>query len=222
MTARRCFRGGSWLSGDLRPSRKILQFALAVHCTSAWYVVLQGQTLSVPRGRDSSQTIRNAEAEGRDYRRLPPPKPAPGAFTVRELSQFGLTTFSNNLNRTCFEAREQIVRSGDFVIGGQLGAKLIGVKQLNLVAGRLAKIWWAPLHESSDMSPLLVRAINLTNLHDTLTMTATSGYKNGGGQGTSAKREYFFPSGVNFPAPGRWLVIGTSDADWGCFILNVE
>jgi len=221
MTIRCRSQDALWFVRRLRPTRWILHWTVALQCAATWPELLPAQTPSIPRGRDTAETIRRAEAEGRGYQQLPPPTSPPGAFTVRELSEFGLTTFSNHLNRACFEARESIVRSGDFVIGGQLGANQIGVKQLNLMARRLAKIWWAPLHESRDMSPLRIRAINLTNQRDTLTMTAASGYKSSGGHDASAKGEYFFPSGVTFPSSGRWLVIGTSDANWGCFILNV-
>jgi hypothetical protein len=33
-------------------------------------------------------------------------------------------------------------------------------------------------------------------------------------------RRPFFPSWPRFPTPGRWMVIATAGANWGCFVLN--
>jgi hypothetical protein len=36
-----------------------------------------------------------------------------------------------------------------------------------------------------------------------------------------SEREYFFPTGTIIPDWGRWLLVATSGANWGCFIVTL-
>ncbi len=114
------------------------------------------------------------------------------------------------------------VRSGEFTIGGQLGDYLYPTSALH--AGHRGKIWWRPDLAKAEMS-LEVRGRSLTNPQDTLRFnSATVAWPVGEGVGRSVPpklRDYFFPSGIVVPKPGRWLLVATSGANWGCFIVNV-
>jgi hypothetical protein len=91
-------------------------------------------------------------------------------------------------------------------------------------AGEVGKVWWAPLHYSHDMPPLLVRGRSLTNPRDTVRFTSARiawPVFPGAKSVPEAELKYFFPSGITIPKPGRWLLIATSGANWGCFILTV-
>ena len=108
------------------------------------------------------------------------------------------------------------VQSGEWVIGGEIAT---------VIAGRVAKIWWAPLHHGSDMPALQVIGRSLTPPADSFTFTSPDvSYPLGKDIRTpvpTAERRYFFPSGFVAPRPGVWLLTVTSGPNWGCFILNV-
>ena len=117
------------------------------------------------------------------------------------------------------------IRSGEFVIGGMLG----GTSALRV--GRAGKVWWAPLHQSRDMPPLVVRGRHLTAVRGPgLTVPADTvrhvksnvawPVTSGAPPVPEAEREYFFPSGITVPQGGRWLLIATSGENWGCFIIT--
>jgi hypothetical protein len=105
------------------------------------------------------------------------------------------------------------IRSGDFVIGGQIGA---GTPP---GAGRQSKIWWAPYHNPHEhFTPLVVRGARLGHPGDTIRYMQPNHAWPGRGPETDA----FFPSGIELPRPGRWLLIATAGDDWGCFILTAH
>lgn len=110
-------------------------------------------------------------------------------------------------------------RSGQFTIGGMLG------DDRAMVAGRQGKVWWRPLDGAQNMPPLVVRGRNLSNLRDTIRFTTSAvAYPVplfSRASVNESKREYFFPSGITIPTSGEWLVVATSGANWGCFILTV-
>jgi len=110
-------------------------------------------------------------------------------------------------------------QSGDFKIGGQISPAF------PLIAGQRGKIWWAPVHNSKNMPPLLVRGRNLTTMKDTVRFTLTGiafPIPSSGARVPESERTYFFPSGTTLPTPGRWLVVATSGTNWGCFVLTVS
>jgi hypothetical protein len=80
------------------------------------------------------------------------------------------------------------------------------------------KILWVPLHSPFEFrSTLLIRAARLASPSDSLRQTvADAAYQPG-----APRRESGFPSLVDFPRGGRWLVVATAGPDWGCFVLGV-
>lgn len=179
-------------------------------------VALSAQTLAaqlapIPSGRTEAELIAAAERQGEAFpRRDSPDEPSP-MFATR----------SGSADRRCVEGIELgPVRSGEFVIGGNLGGSRA------MTAGRGGKVWWAPLHDALDMPPLVVRGRNLTSPGDTVHYTTPDvAWPVAPGAAfpvPDATREYFFPSGISLPTRGRWLVIATSGSNWGCFIIQAK
>ena len=169
------------------------------------------QRAPIPVGSTEAEIIAWAEADGAAYPDVPSPNPHKGNF---------IRGMAGGVDRRCYEGIEiGPVRSGQFVIGGQLsGAR-------GMRAGLQGKVWWAPFYHSRDMPPLEVRGRNLTNSSDSIrytTATVAWPVSPGSQLVSESAREYFFPSGITIPTAGRWLVIATSGNNWGCFILTVR
>jgi hypothetical protein len=160
--------------------------------------------------RTEAELIAKAERDGASF----PPAASPSR------PGFILPTFERGSDRRCVEGTEAgPVRSGEFVIGGQLG----GSKAMT--AGRVGKVWWAPLNHSLTMGPLLVRGWYLGTPADSMRFTSSNvawPVTRGAPPIPDAEREYFFPSGISLPRAGRWLVVATSDQNWGCFIISAK
>ena len=153
-------------------------------------------TIPIPR------TVGEAEAEGARWAKRKE------ATTQRgEVAK----TWAMSAPRKCVTAEVSApLRSGEFHIGGEL---VSGPRPNGQV-----KIWWEPMHPV-DSLPLVVRGISLTNPADTLRQMMKD-ISRGGTPPMDWSGPFFFPSGFWFPASGRFLVVATSGADWGCFILT--
>ena len=178
--------------------RRVIRVVLLGSAVGAAAPTLPAQTLLIPAGSNAVQVTAAAEREGAAYQRVAGPSDAEA--------------------RTCalpwFNAP---VKSGEFKIGGQVSP----VDPLK--AGQQGKIWWAPVHNAKDMPPLVLRGRNLTTMKDTVRLTISGVAYTGtpGSRTPESRRTYFFPSGTTLPTAGRWLVIATSGANWGCFVLTV-
>ena len=178
--------------------RRLIRIVLFSSAAAGAAPTLAAQTLLIPAGSNAIQITAAAEREGAAYPRVA------GASDAEP--------------RTCalpwFSAP---VKSGEFKIGGQVSP----VDPLK--AGQRGKIWWAPVHYAKEMPPLVLRGRNLTTMKDTvrLTFTGVATPVTPGTRTPESQRVYFFPSGTTLPTAGRWLVIATSGANWGCFVLTV-
>ncbi len=111
--------------------------------------------------------------------------------------------------RRCVDVDKlNIARSGDFIAGPF--APTYG----GLHTGS-SKLIWQPFHISSPAERLTVRAARIdptgaTSVFDGFEIT---------GNGTGTR---FYPSGVGFPTTGRWLMVATAGANWGCFVITVR
>jgi hypothetical protein len=166
------------------------------------------------------ESVADAEAEGAAYPHGAAPEHPPKGFAARPPGTSERKCINGPATDLGFQPMMQI-RSGDFIIGGQVG---VGMPAS---AGRQSKIWWAPYHNPETYgTTLLVRGAHLgvpgdtfryEQLHDAWPAPAF-----GRVQTTSdseRKRDSFFPSGITIPHAGRWLLVATAGDDWGCFIL---
>jgi hypothetical protein len=173
--------------------------ALLVSLAASGAQHLSAQPLLIPTGSNGIQVTAAAEREGTTYQRV--------------------ASSSDAAPRTCaLPWMYAPAKSGEFRIGGQISPTF------PLQAGRMGKIWWSPTHNTKDMPPLLVRGRNMTTMKDTVRFTISSiatPVNPGGPRTPESQRTYFFPSGTTLPTPGRWLVVATSGANWGCFVLTV-
>lgn len=171
---------------------------------------LAAQVEPIPSGDTEAEIVAAAERQGRAYPRLEAPTDTTPMFATR----------NGSAARRCTEGIELgPVRSGEFVIGGQLGGSRM------MRAGLQGKVWWAPLHHALDMPPLVVRGRNLASPGDTVHYTTPHvawPVTPGPFPVEESGREHFFPSGISLPTPGRWLVIATSGSNWGCFIISAK
>jgi len=165
---------------------------------------------ALPGGSNQDQIVRAVEAEGASFSRLPAAVRAPPTFAAIQ---------KGTPERKCVIGSEKgPVRSGEFVIGGQLGVPL------PLTHGKAGKIWWSPLMNAPDMPALIVRGRSVSSIESTMRFTTSSvAYPTTRGEPLPpvALRDYFFPSGFEVPSAGRWIFVATSGANWGCFILDV-
>jgi hypothetical protein len=167
------------------------------------------------------ETIAAAEAEGATYPRGPIREHGPAAFagkpigTAERKCTSGPSTAvaAGKLAGFDFSYTPMGIRSGDFVIAGQIGAGRPPS------AGRQSKISWLPYHNPHEHStPLVVRGARLGHPGDTIRYTQP---EHAWPRGQS-ETEVFFPSGIELPRPGRWLLIAAAGDDWGCFILTAR
>lgn len=195
-----------------RNSRKTSRYLLAcVGTLLLWTHSLMAQGTPIPSGTSEAEIIAAAERQGQDFPQYESPKePSPRFAAVQ----------SGSSERRCVEGTGVgPIRSGEFVIGGQLGGSRM------MTAGRQGKVWWAPLNHSRDMPPLVVRGRNLASPGDTVHYTTPNvahPVTPGAPAIPEARRDYFFPSGIILPTRGRWLVIATSGRNWGCFIISAK
>jgi len=167
---------------------------------------LSGQAPVAGPRADEAPLVAQAESEGAKQSRLDPPATLGANFR---------TEVTGTSERKCVEGHEVgPVRSGEFVIGGQLGGRK------GAVAGTPAKIWWATLHSSSAMPTLIVRMRNLAAPGDTVSIASNRiGFVK---SSVTGENDYFFPNVITFPRAGRWLLVASSGSNWGCFILGVR
>lgn len=218
----------------LRAVTRLHRAALLCSAVAAMPIVLSkplpAQSLIIPRGSSEAEIVAAAEADGAAYPRLASPSSASSRWRSADLSArvarldqtdpHAATQASDAAARRCAVGYEKgPVRSGEFTIGGHLSGSAA------MHAGRQGKVWWAPMHYAAEMPPLVVRGRSLTTPNDTLRYTTTTIVwpdSPGALRALQPARKYFFPSGITVPRPGRWLVIATSGANWGCFILSVN
>jgi hypothetical protein len=105
------------------------------------------------------------------------------------------------------------VRSGEFVIGGQIATP----------PGRPAKAWWKPLVSTMDMT-LLLRGRRLGGTPaDTLRFETAEVVAPLHSETLEPYAdEAAFPAGNFFPSAGTWVVVATSRRNWGCFVISVQ
>lgn len=153
-------------------------------------------------------TITEAEAEGMTFPRGPAREHSPTAFAGR---------LPGTADRKCVDPLRvdlafmpNQIRSGDFVIGGQIGGSMPPT------GGHGSKVWWVPYHNPYEFSTtLLVRGVRIDHPSDTIRLVRPDYAWPVGGP----KTDSFFPSGLFLPNPGRWLLVATAGDDWGCSIL---
>jgi hypothetical protein len=115
--------------------------------------------------------------------------------------------------RICVEVpfrRGVIVRSGEMIIGGTIGYPTPN--------GRI-KIWWRPLKTSEGMTLSVVGQKIGTD--DELVRYTTSGPTIASSSGNRRPDDLFFPGIMVFSSPGKWVIVGTSGAQWGCFLFDI-
>lgn len=175
---------------------------------------VQGQSVSsasyseLGGSQRADSLISAAEAAGTMHPRVERQKPVSAQW--KESAWWGRE------DRRCVEASGMgPVRSGEFIIGGELGGRPAILPRVP------AKIWWAPLHNGERMDSLVIVGERLSSpMHMRLALGTVAFPMSPGQSIPSADREYFFPSGTIIPDWGRWLLIASSGPNWGCFIVT--
>lgn len=164
--------------------------------------------LLAPRATHAQQiplTVAAAEAEGAGFQREAAPAALPYVFDNRP--------FGGSSDRRCVASVPDDSLPGGSLRSGEIIVRTHFTGRWGLRADHASKIVWFPLHAPPGPivrgRSLLIRAVHVGDPADTLRKTV-SGLTRGG-----------FPSTVSLRAPGRWLVVASSGADWGCFVLNV-
>lgn len=152
----------------------------------------------------ASDLVEAAERYGTEVPR-PASVPAPPA---------GFALAEGTAERRCVEVSgtATMARSGEMVIGGMLQALRVGRN----------KVWWKPLNSSLDMTIDVVGA-SMTEPAEALEFqigAPTAPYANVRPL-RQIPEEAFFPAGARFSGPGKWIAVGVSGSDWGCFIFDV-
>ena len=158
----------------------------------------------LPSGSSAEQIIEKIEEEGRAH------PPAGAAFELPY--EFTTTDWIGSEERLCVTVSETVkARSGEFVIGGRIS---------ELQHNEARKVWWAPLHNSDPMK-LVVRARQLDPRSATSRFESDLVARPSGGNRDWGDVNWFFPSGYDVPSAGRWALVATTGANWGCFIVEV-
>jgi hypothetical protein len=150
-----------------------------------------------------AETIELIEREGERYPRSPTVLPLPSTYVEFPPQQGGR-------DRTCVEVVEDVDSwSGDFIIGGSVPNPVDGDRVPEM------KFPWMPLEQIPGMS-LQIRAMRLDAPGETLRFRVDRTAVPVPSRGD----DLFFPWWVEFPEAGRWIVVGTSNRSWGCFIVS--
>ena len=186
--------------------RIALACALGMHVpvsTTATY----GQVVLGSEADPARAALAIAEAGGRAHPRAERVKRLPPSWNATE--------WWGAADRRCIEAHGAgPVRSGDFIIGGELG------RERPIYPRASAKIWWAPFHNAADMDSLVISGTRLSAPMEVRLAFGQVAYTSAPNSRTPLPdREYFFPTGTVIPDWGRWLLVATSGANWGCFIV---
>jgi hypothetical protein len=161
----------------------------------------------------SPSPLADAETHGQTFPVLEEVPQLPRAFLSGEIELEG------SPQRTCSEVwirrgEEPIrmtvnVRSGEMIIGGTMG---IGTSR-----GRM-KLYWKPL-QSSERMTLSVIGQRVGSTDEIIQYTSRPTMSNAPGH--QRPDDLFFPGVIEFSSPGKWVVVGTSGSQWGCFVFDV-
>jgi len=164
--------------------------------------------IATPAGAQAIPTTpQAAEQEGAAFPRQAPPA---------QLHVFFSREFAGTAERKCVTASPPVaggsLRSGEFIIRSSL------LTPTTQRPPNGYKVLWVPEHNPYEFhSTLLIRARRLAASSDSLRQeVADWAYQPGGPRTASA-----FPSLIDFPIGGRWLIVATAGPDWGCFVLGV-
>jgi hypothetical protein len=163
----------------------------------------------VGRAQQIPKSIAEAEAEGAALPRDPAPAILPAGYTA----------FFGSVERRCVSLADRVVvtswrastsmRSGEMILrgieptGGEPGNKML----------------WMPLHDPENRpTTLLIRGVRLDHPSDTIRQSAP---QQGVARQVGHPNSFGFPSTVEFPSAGRWLMVVNEGSDWGCFLLDV-
>ena len=182
------------------------------------YAILAAQrantTLPPLLGSAEVEIIGQAEKEGAGF--LADPRPP-----LRVPKSFQSETAAGTAERRCVVATGKgPVRSGEFMVGGDL----TGVARAWALKKVPPKLWWAPLHHAPTMS-LVVRGkqVGSTEKGEQFKSTTVAWPVSAPGvKVPEAERDYFFPTEIRFLRDGgKWILVATQGADWGCFVLTI-
>jgi len=170
---------------------------------------------------NAATVIAAAEAEGAAYRR---PTEQERTSTTQVLARA-----PGALERRCVEAKDRLVRSGEFSVGAfdyypwlwRQGVSKMSWRPLIVPAG---------IDRSSQVSEEWVLSIRATRLDasakvvEVRSRTLSRGVLRNADPSNFAALNSLFYSGVGMllPTPGRWLIVGSAGPNWGCFILTFD
>jgi hypothetical protein len=162
--------------------------------------------------QDIPTTIAAAESEGARHLRGETPSVVAPIFAH---------PFAGTEKRKCVAPPADIdvssgsLRSGDFIVRGYFSGE--GGPR----AKHDRKFLWTPLHNPyvyEQSTGLLIRGARIGHAADTLRKSiAHAAYPS-----LKLRRsDAAFPSLLRFPVAGEWLVVASTESDWGCFLLTV-
>ncbi len=168
-------------------------------------LLISALSAGVLRAQAIARTPAAAEAEGAQFPRVVTAGPPTGLVA---------RTTAGTSERRCIAPPADAdmldgLRSGDFVVR----ARLTGYWGIR--AGKGHKVLWLPVHPASDLrTPLLIRAARADQPTDSLRQVVPAL--------TRAHDARGYPSSVEFPTAGEWVVVATAASDWGCFLITVS
>jgi hypothetical protein len=158
-----------------------------------------------------ARTIAEAEAQGRAYPRTERAPTFPAA--VDTLAHIGTA------QRVCVDAgTANVVRSGEFYAG-----PFAGYSENWHTISNWYKLWWQPAHLPDADVPfgLTVRIALLDSVSETYVMRTTSQIMPAA-QLAMMNHTPFFGSEIHLPHTGRWLMVASTGANWGCFVYMLK
>ena len=187
--------------------------------------ILQKETIGVATlGAALACALTGHSVTAQDFASLPPTSDATELVALVEDAGQALATVPEGLSeptywmevpgagtseRRCVEVPTPgPVRSGEF---------RLTYMPVRPQAGRPHKIAWSPTDGSPSMS-LQVRGRLVSDSESALALRTSRIART---TGADDDTWYFFPSMIEFPASGEWVVVATSGANWGCFIFDV-
>lgn len=184
----------------MNPSLKRLRGALIITLALVVAGPLNAQDFAFPE----TDLVAAAEAFGAAFPRPTDVPPVPETMPEPE----------GSAERVCVEVTRKttFARSGEMVVGGRLDDLRSGAN----------KVWWKPLNSSLDMT-IRVTGVSLESPGIPIDFEIgppTAPYANERPL-RQIPEEAFFPGGATFATPGRWIAVGTSGSDWGCFVFDV-
>ena len=166
-------------------------------------------------------SIAEAEAEAHDWPAVDGP-PDETAASGR---------YEGESERVCVDVQPGVSESGAWRSGDFVAGHFDVFLEERPKNPRYSKLWWSPVHNRPDLlAGVTVRAVRLDELEDARSTRVfhfeiVAWPESPDATSTPLPKDeypdYFYPSGLELPSGGHWMLVATMGPNWGCFVIDL-